>query len=536
MEKPSMIRFRVSENPTKRWVWTSSRRWESEDDWIEPITHPALESTLITEGVRAAVIIRERSANVDVTYPWAGPSRTVEVSPEDYHAVLDDAKHWHLDRFILEISPDQGVRASSGVYNVAPVYLTATDHTLTGSWNLTDLARGCTPEDVIRYMVARTLSYFQRYSNRTHFRHIFHLTERSTAYLQNGDFRIEYPDDAQHAEPRPIREGADVVDGLTVLLESIIQERVLEPAICGLTLSGGMDSANVALTLGRLHPGAIAGSAILVAGAAGEQQRRRRRELARLAHLKSDITTPAMELPPLSAGSAILAGNSLDFDEEGFSEAVGHLIDLMVDEGIKVSFGGTGGDEMLALPPEERDFSGDLEDLTLPVWLTATARDELLSAESDIAPAAIINEVTLAGFACHNPLYIQRGVWPVEPLASPAAIRFGEWLPPEWRRRKRIFRDRLNRAGASNEVVNPRLSENLGGLMNLGVYRNCLPLLSRFLRTDLLLGQLGVVNVDRLRLAMEQASRSGEHQVDYRLYPVVATEVRLRHLAGLMTI
>lgn len=528
-----MIRFHISENRVHRWKWTSSGRWESLDDWIEPIDHPALESILVTEGAWNTVIVRERSASIKAVHPWNTEGKHIELDRETYHTTLDSANRWHLDRFIIEMHPKLGIRASAGMHNVAPVYVSARRATLTGSWDLSELARGSAPEDISRPMVARTLSYFQRYSSSTHFRDIFHLTERSTALLRDGHFRIDYPDDALHAEPRPIREGADLLNGLSILLESIIQERVLNPARCGLTLSGGMDSANVALTLGRLHPGSVTSSAMIVDGVAGEQQRRRRRELAELAQLGPDLTIHAMDLPPLSPSSRILAGDSLDFDEEGFAEAVGSLIDLMVASDVQVSFGGTGGDEMLALPPEERDFSGGMEDLTLPTWLTPAARNELIATESEIAPAAVINEVTLTGFACHNPLYIKRGIWPVEPLASPEAVRFGEWLPPEWRRRKRIFRDRLKRAGASDDLVNPRLSENLGAVMNRGVYRHCLPLLVRLLRSDLLLGQLGIVDVDRMRHAVEQASLGREDQVDYRLYPVAATEVRLRHLAGM---
>jgi hypothetical protein len=50
-------------------------------------------------------------------------------------------------------------------------------------------------------------------------------------------------------------------------------------------------------------------------------------------------------------------------------------------------------------------------------------------------------------------------------------IRFGEWLPVEWRRRKRLLRDRLALAGLSPDLVEPRLRENLAAMMAAGPRR-----------------------------------------------------------------
>ncbi|MFG3710840.1 hypothetical protein [Micromonospora sp. NPDC047730] len=527
-----MLRFSITERSDPQWIWTSTGRWRSGESWIEPIAHPALESILITNGHEVAVIARERSARAPQLHPWTEPGRVVALGPDAYHETVRGAEQWHLDRVILRMSTGDGVTLAAGVQNVAPIYLTIDGEALRGSWDLVELARGCGTDDLVRYMLTRTLSYFQRYSSVTHFRSIRHLTERAVARFQDGRLTLRYPPDALHAEPRQLHPDADVVDGLNSLLESLAQDRILNPSSSAVTLSGGMDSANVALTLGALHPGLIAAAAMLVDGDAGRQQRRRRRELVEVAKMGSDTTVHAFDYPPLNP-DVVAFGGSLNPDEEGFADAIGQMVDQLAQRGIDTSFGGVGGDEMLALSADERDFSGNPDDLTLPVWLTLEAREEMLAAESEIAPASVVNEVTLSGLANHNALYLKRGIWPIELLAHPAAIRFGEWLPPEWRRRKRVFRERLRRYGASEAVVEPALPEDLGGLMAHGVYRHGLPMLRRFLSGHLLLGELGVVDPDRLRLAVDRAAAGRERDVDYRLYPVAATEVRLRRLAGL---
>ncbi|WP_213454110.1 hypothetical protein [Rhizomonospora bruguierae] len=118
------------------------------------------------------------------------------------------------------------------------------------------------------------------------------------------------------------------------------------------------------------------------------------------------------------------------------------------------------------------------------------------------------------------------------PLASPELIRFGEWLPQHWRRRKLLLRQRLERMGMPAEVVNPPVRENLAGLMGLGLRRHGLPLLARLLRDGLLVADLGYVDPQKLRQACHDAELLPTDDLDRRLYPVVAVERALRSVAG----
>lgn len=62
-------------------------------------------------------------------------------------------------------------------------------------------------------------------------------------------------------------------------------------------------------------------------------------------------------------------------------------------------------------------------------WIGERARAAAADAETGTAPAAVVNEMTLTAQACAAPAFLRAGIWPVHPLADPALVTFGEWLP-----------------------------------------------------------------------------------------------------------
>jgi len=107
-------------------------------------------------------------------------------------------------------------------------------------------------------------------------------------------------------------------------------------------------------------------------------------------------------------------------------------------------------------------------------------------------------------------------------------LRFGESLPLEWRRGKRLMRLRLERAGYSREVVHPPLRENFAATCEAAMLRDGLPLLSQWLPGSVLALQ-GLL--DPVRLSTERATVAATGRGAAELYRPLTMEAVLRSLA-----
>jgi asparagine synthase (glutamine-hydrolysing) len=171
------------------------------------------------------------------------------------------------------------------------------------------------------------------------------------------------------------------------------------------------------------------------------------------------------------------AAGPFDPGGEPYGEATAAMLEQMREAGAHTVVCGVGGDELMALRPDERNSRAD--DRQFPAWLSPTAVDLLLATQDVVAPASVINEVTLMAMACGAPRYLRAGMWTLAPLAHPDLVRFSEWLPAQWRRGKRLLRYYLARLGLPDLVVNPPIRENLAPVMQVGLRGHGLPWLRR---------------------------------------------------------
>lgn len=101
-------------------------------------------------------------------------------------------------------------------------------------------------------------------------------------------------------------------------------------------------------------------------------------------------------------------------------------------------------------------------------------------------------------------------------------------MPLEWRRNKRILRDRLRGLGLSANVVEPDEPENFLPLMERGLRHHGLTWLRRMLDNDSILIGGGFVDRGALTVAYDEARSSPS--VPNLLYDTIAVEVGLRSL------
>lgn len=517
----------------ERTAWrldSGSGSWLAGDSRFAPYRHELLEHGVVTDGSSTLLVVRERVTG-RVPPSWIQhDGRRDRVAPDAFREAVRDARDWPLDYVSVLVEPvPWRVTVSAGRWGVAPVYLAAEDGWLHASWEMGDVTSQVSRVRLVDAAVARTLTYWRRYSAETLYAGVYRLTERARAEFDGARVAIAYPQEAEHARPRVLREGANPLPAFDALLDAAVGCRPYRAAGSAVELSGGMDSTAVALTLGERDPGQLTRAAMLIGGDAGAQQARRRAAIGRHARLSpTDHTVQGMNMVPLRPGGAVSAGREVDPDFEPFADAVDAMVSQCADAGVTTTFGGSGGDEMLALRPWERAEPLDAQHWLTPAWVTDRTIAALRDGEHRLAPASVISEMTLIGAAVHHPIQLRRGVWPVHPLADPSLIRFGEWLPETWRRGKRLFRDRMRARGMTGELVVPPLRENLAGMMGAGLRRHGLPLLRRYLAEGLVVAELGYVDPGRLREALDIAECLPEEEIDRRLYPVLSLELALR--------
>jgi asparagine synthase (glutamine-hydrolysing) len=481
------------------WRWDGTR-YVAGRSHLTPIHHPSVEHHLEETGPRTTITVRERRR-----HPPAG-----------------DLTAWDRPAVAVACTPDGHVSISTSACPVVPLYATVDRAgVLHASWDLTDLA-GRTPSGRLHEVeVARLLALWLRYTPSTILADVVRLTERSTALLRDGTIQLALPADADHYAPRQLRPGADPIGAYENLLAAAISRRVYDVDTAVVEVSGGADSAQVALSLTSRHPLALTAAGMLMPDAVGAQQRARRAALID-GRFARDIALPA--LPPLHPSGARATGATCSPYEDPYTEATTAVLEAAAGGRAATVWTGTGGDEMLALSAAERAQQPIGHDRAPHAWLSARTVEALAAADTGLPPVTVVNEMTLLAFGYRAPAMLRAGCWPIHVLADPELIRFGEWLPRQWRSGKRLARARLERAGFAPEVVQPTMSENFRDVMRGAILGQAVPWLRLMLAQGGILLDDGYLDPDGLAATLDRIEAGGYREADGDLFEILAVE------------
>ncbi|WP_240659816.1 asparagine synthase [Streptomyces sp. WAC 01529] len=359
--------------------------------------------------------------------------------PPAAHLLVREDKEDEPDYVSLHMRPGE-VQLSAGLYGTAPVYLVAVEDVLYGSWDLVDLRPYLRTDRLIPRVVARTLTRQHRYTADTLFEGVYRLTERATAVFDAAGLSLHYPEPAEHVlRPRTLRSGVDPVDMFDRLLTQVVGGAPVPTGRVGVELSGGADSANVALSVHAHGFTRVHSFGLLVGGRVGAAQRDRRLALVERCGFR-DTAIPALRHPPFVPGGVRALCQPHDPAGAFYQEAFDVLREQAAARRCEVIFTGTGGDEINA--HHSRTETCLPQGPSVP-WLGNRSVEALGDVDEALAPMPLLPLPSLMGFGMHNPGYLRRGIWPVSPLVHPRITRFMEQLPHEHKRRKAMFRTRL---------------------------------------------------------------------------------------------
>ncbi|MFI6093470.1 asparagine synthase [Streptomyces sp. NPDC051218] len=472
---------------------------------------------------QALIHVRERNAH----RVGGGRRVLVELPSATFRQLRAELLAWPLDFVAIDFAPEGAVSVRASERGTAPLYLTANDGVLHGSWTTADLVKRLPRVDFHIPETARLLSLWFRYSHHTCFTGLYRLTERATAHYDgHGPVHFELPAPALHSKARTLADSADVLTAYGTMLDGVLDRHLYDPDTTSAHISGGFDSAVTGTHLSLRHPERITASAMTLPGPMGKQQRVRRAEMIRTGRFRTDITTLAH--PPLHPGGRRATGGYVYPYEEPYHEATAALVEQLTRAGIRTVVTGIGGDEMVALTPEEAPHQPVGPGHAMTEWLGPVAREALRDVDGDTCPPAVVNEMTLLAMASAAPLLLDAGIWPLHPFTDPDMIRFGEWLPQTWRSRKNLHRHRLTALGFSELVVEPPLSENFTDVMNTAI-RTTLPAqVRRLLDEGSPLIDAKLVDADALNQALTRIESGNIRATDDRLADVVAADLAYR--------
>ncbi|MCP1758612.1 MULTISPECIES: hypothetical protein [Bradyrhizobium] len=413
------------------------------ESYIWPFQHKSLESSLVTSFEQWFFVIRERQGAADE----AGVHSVViaHASADQFRQNYQKCMHWPLDFIVIEgARRGPRLRVRGGHIGSLPIYFHVEERTrtVTLSWDFMDLldkSRTIDAEIISHHLSMRTF-----YSARQACVGVNLLTAGATLYVDRSRTSFEYGTTTSSAPELPGREDSNHVLEFSNTLQAVVRSRPTAFCASAVELSGGMDSASVAIAVGESIESLACGGILLGDGSSPKQGDRRASILSAL-----NCRDHKVEM------RAYMPAIDLDLDPKGrlpliseyYLEAFGSLWDRFRGDGCEIIWSGIGGDEFCARftsdEDEPRSPSSPHLDIALGLaedLLTKRGLDAARSSFLFSAPVSATQSTTLLASLCHARPLATRGLWPVRPFGDPRLIKFGAQLPFALRSRKELLR------------------------------------------------------------------------------------------------
>lgn len=180
------------------------------------------------------------------------------------------------------------------------------------------------------------------------------------------------------------------------------------------------------------------------------------------------------------------------------------MAEYLQSQGATVVFRGVGGDELFEHYTEAFDQANG--QTTLP----------LLS-----------RSIAAAGLKASN-TYIERGIWPILPLADPELYYYCQSLPLRHRHNRDILRAYLHARTYPASIYAPTVNEHFGPFFSQAVTANLTTVFYDYMRHSVL-GDMGLIDTQQSVKLWVKAAETENQKDLYKLYVVLCIEINLQH-------
>jgi asparagine synthase (glutamine-hydrolysing) len=417
------------------------------ESYIRPFQHKSLESSLVKNTEQWFFVIRERQVATDGAD--VHPVLIAHASTDQFRQHYQKCMHWPLDFIVIEAARrGPRLRVRAGHIGSLPIYFHVEERTrtVTLSWDFVDFldkSRAIDAEIIAHHLSMRTF-----YSARQACVGVNLLTAGSTLYVDRSETSFEYGATTSSAPELSGREESNHVLEFSDTLQAVVRSRPTAFCASAVELSGGMDSAAVAIAVGESVASLACGGILLGDGSSPKQIDRRASILSALNCRDHKVEMHA-HMPAIDI-DLDLKGR-LPLISEYYLEAFGSLWDRFRGDGCEIIWTGIGGDELCARfssdEGEPRSPSSPHLDIALGLaedLLTKRGLDVARSSFLFSAPISATLSTTLLASLCHARPLATRGLWPVRPFGDPRLINFGAKLPFALRSGKELLRSYLS--------------------------------------------------------------------------------------------
>ena len=433
--------------------------------------------SLETEEVYAHFVTEKDASKTSISSAYWGQT----ASPQKYAAIKKEILDWSLQSLVIERSKkDDRVTVQRNHQAECGLYLLAKQNTLYLHWDPVELYQHInTSSDFLD--IGATLSRLEldlRYSAHTPFKDIFRLLERGIAVFANQELTIQKPDHIDPPQAVPLKSGVDAVSVFHDLVRNAISRWPIIPDQTASILSSGLDTTIVACLLGQ----ALGDHKLKTFGYNCLDKYRAEINAMRQETIeKLDLLDHHPRVEELFHQAYNLNNTYLRWPMESQTTFLEQgLAHLMSQEGVTLAFTGIGGDELCMLSPRERaemklpenrtsagddNHSHDGFSLLVPKFKDYT----ISSKEMDWPNGYIGYSAPDMANATGLP-YLRKGIWYAHPLANAEIQMFTNFLPKEYRYRRRLSREALSRLGWSEFFVKQTPKEGLTGTITTVLY------------------------------------------------------------------
>lgn len=413
------------------------------ESYIRPFQHRSLESSLVKNSEQWFFVIRERQR---VAHEFgAHLVVTANASTDQIRQLYQECIDWPLDFIVIEGARRGGrLRVRAGQLGSLPTYFHVDERTraVALSWDFVDLldkSRAIDPELIAHHLMMRTF-----YSARQVCLGINLLTAGAHLYVDASDTSFEYGSATSSGHELARLEKSNSFLEFEDTLHEVVASRPTQFCASAVELSGGMDSASVAMAVGK-SVGSLVCGGILLGDESSPKQTDRRASILTALRCRDHAIEMRAHMPAIRLDLDTKC--RLPLISEYYLEAFESLWDVFRAEGCEIIWSGIGGDELCACFTEEesepRSPPSPYLDIAIGLGEALLTRRGLDAARSSFlfsAPLSVTASTTLLASLCHARPLALRGLWPVRPLGDPRLVNCAAKLPHELRADKHILR------------------------------------------------------------------------------------------------